>query len=173
MSNLKCIRLSMEVYVISDLETRNGLSIQKDMVAACTPEAEGQSQYKCPQERPTASDWRLWAAKLQDITSAKYSLRRQLGRWIREPHKIWQWRYNAERNLFVKNAGEKWYEYALVHSCPHRYGKNYTLSSLQERFPSVTQFATVVRMCRGIVQLTGSAGMRSVIDRPTNQRKLK
>ena len=34
---LNCVHLSMEIYVMSDLATGNGLSIQKDMVAECTP----------------------------------------------------------------------------------------------------------------------------------------
>ena len=36
----------MEIYVMSDLATGNGLRIWQDIVAACTPEMEEQSQYK-------------------------------------------------------------------------------------------------------------------------------
>ena len=43
---LNRVRLSMEIYVMSDLATGNGLRIWQDIVAACTPEMEEQSQYK-------------------------------------------------------------------------------------------------------------------------------
>ena len=58
---MKRVRLSMEFYAISDLATGNGLSIRYDMVAVCTPGTEEQSQYKWPQEKPTAADHILWA----------------------------------------------------------------------------------------------------------------
>ena len=51
----------------------------------------------------------------------------------------------------------------------HRNGKNYNFSSLQERCPPGTQLDTVVKMGRGKVRLTGSAGMRSGTDQPKNR----
>ena len=74
-----------------------------------------------------------------------------------------------ERGLLFRKSGETWYEYALVHSRPHCHGKNYTFSSLQEKFPPGTQLAKVVRMSRGRVWIALSASMRSRTNRPTNQ----
>ena len=46
MRRLNRIRLSMEVYAMSDIETGDGLSIRQDMVAEHTIEAKKQNQYK-------------------------------------------------------------------------------------------------------------------------------
>ena len=128
---LKCVRLSMEMNTMLDLATGNGFSIWQDMVAAWYPGTEEQRQYEWPQELPNADDRRLWAEKLQGITSANYCLRRLLSIWIREPHKSWKWRYKSERDNIFRKEGETWYEYAVVHSRLHRNSKNYTLSSLK------------------------------------------
>ena len=61
MRRLNQLFLSMEIYTMSDLATGNGLSICQDIVAACTPGMEEQSQYKWPQEKPTAADHIPWA----------------------------------------------------------------------------------------------------------------
>ena len=84
---LNHVCLSMDIYAMSYLARVNVLSIWQDMVATFTPGAEEQSQSEWPQDQPTASDPRLWAEKLQEITSTHYCLRRQLVRCIREPYK--------------------------------------------------------------------------------------
>ena len=70
MRRLNQVRLSMEMYAMSDLETGNGLSIRPNMVAVCTPGMEEQRQYEWPQERTTAADHIIWSERLQEITSA-------------------------------------------------------------------------------------------------------
>ena len=45
---LKCVRLSMLIYLVLDLATGNGLSIRQDMVVACTPGTEEYRQYEWP-----------------------------------------------------------------------------------------------------------------------------
>ena len=61
---LNRVRLSMEIYAMSDLTTGNGLSIHKDMVAACILGTKEHSQYEWPQEQLTVAERRLWAKKL-------------------------------------------------------------------------------------------------------------
>ena len=75
-SRLKQVRLSMKIYAMSDLTTGNSLSIQQDMVVVCTPGTEEQNQYEWPQEQSTADDRRIWAERLQEITSANFCLMR-------------------------------------------------------------------------------------------------
>lgn len=106
-------RCHLNMIFLSDMVTLDGRSVQTDMIWGSKPVLR--SKLRFPPEFPTQRDWSVWARVWAAGIGFDSSLPRPLGRWLRPPHFIWPWKYNATlRELYI--LGPQGYSVYRSHS---------------------------------------------------------
>ena len=94
MASINRCRCYLNMIYLSDITTLDGLLISSDLVWG--NRSSLRSRLRFPPEHPTAKDWQTWVEVWTAATGVGLSLPRALGKWLRHPHFMWPWRYNAD-----------------------------------------------------------------------------
>jgi hypothetical protein len=101
---LNRVRMYQEVLFLSDVMDARGNCIDKRYEARRL-ESDHWSKFRFPRQCPSDSDFRLWKRAIYQLRYIRSSP--TLGRFLRDGHKLWEWRYCEESNRLLKyNGGE-------------------------------------------------------------------
>jgi hypothetical protein len=107
---LNRVRIYQQVIFLSDIISVSGRSLDERYLRK-RPAGEQWSTLKFSKEKPTRKDFNLWELALRQLVPAA-GLPVRLGRFLRQGHKIWEWRFcEAQQCLFrYSEAGMSLYE---------------------------------------------------------------
>ena len=90
--------MHQQVLFLSDVMDASGRGIDRKYLQHLQPRPV------FPIELPAPRDFRIWKEAIPQIRALGGRL--HLGRYIRQGHKIWEWRYNLEKNQIYHCKGE-------------------------------------------------------------------
>jgi len=97
---LNRVRLYQQVVFLSCILNAAGTAIDEKYLHR-RPHGQKWSELKFPQEKPSASDFRLWRRALLQLVPAG-GLAVRLGRSLHKGYKIWDWRVDADEGYLLR-----------------------------------------------------------------------
>ena len=103
LQRLNRVRMHQQVLYLSDVMDASGRAIDRRYLQP-RPMLETWSDLVFPIEFPAPRDFRIWKEAIPQIRALGGRL--HLGRYIRQGHKIWVWRYDLEKSKLYHCKGE-------------------------------------------------------------------
>ena len=99
------------VLFLSDITAANGRTVEPRFYGPAPPNASAHSTLTFPREQPSATDWQRWESFWRQYCGSDRALPVPLGRWLHRSHRVWEFFYDADRDLVeqVVNGGVAYY----------------------------------------------------------------